>query len=66
MNGPRRSQSLKRAIEHVDQKIGIVFFETHRRRETNCLSPKAAFAYKQAHLFTFFHDLRGFFTSRLF
>jgi hypothetical protein len=66
MNEPRRSQSLKRAIKHVDQKIGVVFFETHRRRETDCLSPKTAFAYKQAHLFAIFHDLRAFLTSRLF
>src|SRR6266404_1524496 len=61
----RALQVRERSVEDFEEKIGVLFVDAHWWREPDRLTPKSAFAEKQAHFFAGLHDLRAFFLGRL-
>jgi hypothetical protein len=59
------SDAAKGSIEHIQQKVGVLLVNTHRRRKSDRLTVQAAFAKQQSHVATAFQHVRAF-TRRWF
>jgi hypothetical protein len=60
------SDGAKRSTQYIQQKVGVLFVQAHRRRKSDSMTIQTAFADQQSHISARFHQLGALCRCRFF